>query len=73
MLRDNQSLDEIADSAKLSVTQIRTRIPFALLSPTIQKAILNGTQPPDLTADKIARTRLPIDWQEQEKLLGFEA
>jgi len=42
------------------------------LSPRIQKAIMTGAQPVDLTAKKLAHIGpLPIDWTEQESLLGF--
>jgi site-specific DNA recombinase len=42
------------------------------LAPDITKAILDGHQPPYLTADKLlANSRLPLAWQEQRALLGF--
>ena len=42
------------------------------LAPDITKAILDGNQPPDLTADKLlAHSRLPLAWHEQHVLLGF--
>ena len=35
-------------------------------------AILNGNQPPELTARKLMDdTRLPLDWNEQRRALGF--
>ena len=38
----------------------------------ITQAILDGRQPPDLTADKLlAHSRLPLAWHEQRTLLGF--
>ena len=42
------------------------------LAPDITKAILDGRQLPDLTADKLlAHSRLPLAWHEQRTLLGF--
>lgn len=42
------------------------------LAPDIVVAILNGRQPVALTATKLmADTRLPLDWSEQRKALGF--
>jgi site-specific DNA recombinase len=42
------------------------------LAPDITKAILDGRQPPDLSADKLlVHSRLPLAWQEQRVLLGF--
>jgi hypothetical protein len=37
----------------------------------IVEAILEGRQPVDLTLDKIAK-HLPVDWDEQRRVLGFE-
>jgi site-specific DNA recombinase len=44
-----------------------------LLAPDIVTAIVNGKNPPQLTAKKLMRLALqiPIDWSEQRKLLGF--
>jgi hypothetical protein len=42
------------------------------LPPDIVVAILNGRQPVALNASKlITDTRLPLDWSEQRKALGF--
>ncbi|MGZ5917423.1 MAG: recombinase family protein [Methyloceanibacter sp.] len=47
------------------------RLPF--LAPDIITAIVNGKNPPQLTAKNLMRLALqiPIDWTEQRKLLGF--
>ena len=43
------------------------------LAPDIVVAILNGRQPAGLTARKLmADTRLPLEWSEQRKALGFD-
>lgn len=45
---------------------------LSYLAPEIVIAILNGRQPVELTATKLmADTRLPLDWTEQRKTLGF--
>jgi len=45
---------------------------LTLLAPDIVGAILSGTQPPELTARKLMDdTRLPLDWDEQRRNLGF--
>jgi hypothetical protein len=38
-------------------------------------AIINGKHPPQLSAKRLMRLalKLPTDWTEQRKLLGFEA
>lgn len=47
-------------------------LPLAFLSPKITEAILTGTQPVDLTAQRLSRiTNLPSAWNEQAELLGF--
>ncbi len=42
-------------------------LPLAFLAPDIVTAILDGTQPADLTAQKLKRLKdLPLDWQNRE-------
>jgi DNA invertase Pin-like site-specific DNA recombinase len=45
-----------------------------LLAPDIVIAIVNGKNPPQLTAKKLMRLALeiPIDWSKQRELLGFQ-
>ena len=66
-----KGLLDIASAGGHAESFIRTRAPFAFLSPKIQAAILNGTQPTDLSTERIARVGVPLDWAEQEKLFGF--
>jgi hypothetical protein len=48
-------------------------LPLAFLAPDIVEAILDGRQPPELTAARLKRMRdLPLDWQQQRRYLGFE-
>ena len=43
------------------------------IAPDIVAAILAGTQPVELTAEKLVkRTDLPLDWAQQKELLGFD-
>jgi hypothetical protein len=45
---------------------------LSYLAPDITEAILDGRQPPNLTADKLlAHSRLPLTWYEQRTVLGF--
>ena len=41
------------------------------LAPDIVAAILDGTQPPELTCTKLTGANLPMDWALQRRLLGF--
>ena len=44
------------------------------LAPDIITAIVNGKNPPQLTAKKLMRLtpQIPVDWAEQRKRLGFQ-
>jgi len=45
---------------------------LSYLAPDISQAILDGSQPRDLTADKLlAHSRLPLAWRDQRTALGF--
>jgi hypothetical protein len=47
-------------------------IRLTLLAPDIIAAILSGKHPPELTARQLMDdTRLPLDWTEQRRSLGF--
>jgi hypothetical protein len=47
---------------------------FLRWPPDIITAIVNGKNPPQLTAKKLMRhaLELPVDWNEQRELLGFQ-
>ena len=65
-------LGEIAKSENM-VSSYATRLfRLTLLAPDIISAILAGKHPPELTARKLMDdTRLPLDWDEQRRSLGF--
>jgi site-specific DNA recombinase len=45
---------------------------LTVLAPDIVSAILTGKHPPELTARRLMDdTRLPLDWNEQRRFLGF--
>lgn len=60
-------LKQVAATAGKTEAQVRTRTRLAFLSPSIQQAILEGAQPPDLTLEKLVRHPLLLDWQDQDK------
>jgi len=70
-LKSGRSISEVARHEKVSEAYIRTRAQLACLSPRLQCAILDGTQPADLMLEKLVRSQLPLDWVEQEHTLGF--
>jgi DNA invertase Pin-like site-specific DNA recombinase len=69
-----RDLAEIARNEQLPKTYVHALIPLAFLAPSIVTAIVKGTQPPDLTLQKLVqRTSLAIDWPTQRQQLGFES
>lgn len=65
---------QIAAAEKVSTTHVTRMIYRSFLAPDIVKAIVDGTQPSSLTSEMLKqRLPLPIDWNEQRILLGFEA
>jgi hypothetical protein len=65
-------LDEIAKSENIVPSYATRLFRLTLLAPDIISAILGGKQPPELTARRLMDdTRLPLDWTEQRRSLGF--
>ena len=59
-------------SGKAPTSSYERRLwPLVFLAPDIQRAILEGRQPPALTLDQLLRMRIPTDWTEQRRVLGF--
>lgn len=71
-LRGGKPLGEIAAATRHSESYIRTRAQLAYLAPAIQGAILEGRQPAGLTLERIIRKPVPLDWDAQARVYGFE-
>jgi site-specific DNA recombinase len=67
------SVHDVAREEHVSAAYIYSVLRLSSLAPDIVSAIVNGRNPPQLTAKKLMRVspHLPIDWTEQRKLLGF--
>ena len=66
------TLEEIAKSVDIVPSYVTRLFRLTLLAPDIVSAILGGKQPPELNARKLLDdTRLPLDWNEQRRSLGF--
>jgi site-specific DNA recombinase len=67
------TLRAIGSNERITPGYISRLLRLPLLAPDIVTAIVNGKNPPQLTAKKLMRLALeiPIDWTEQRKLLGF--
>lgn len=67
-----KSVSELATQEGTTSNAITRLIYRALLAPDIIRAIMNGTQPTTLNSDLLKTiVPLPLDWDEQRKLLGF--
>ena len=66
------SIQMITEREGLRSGWVSRILPLAWLAPDISMAILEGRQPPHLTAKTLrALPELPIDWSEQQRILGF--
>ena len=66
------TLEEIAKSHGFVPSYATRLFRLTLLAPDIVAALLGGQQPPELTARKLMDdTRLPLEWNEQRRTLGF--
>ena len=69
---DGVPFSELAQREGVSPSYFTRLVRLSYLAPDIIQAILDGCQPRDLTADKLlARSRLPLTWHEQRRVLGF--
>ena len=66
------SIKEFAEQEQMTGSYLARLIRLAWLAPDITQAILTGQQPPALSAVHLMQGGpLPIDWQEQRRVLGF--
>ncbi len=70
-IRSGTSLGTIAAAEQQQIVFIRNRLKMAFLSPRIQCALRDGTQPPELCLERIIRDQVPLNWDEQERRYGF--
>jgi site-specific DNA recombinase len=73
MQSSDLTLHAIASQEHVIAGYISRLLRLASLAPDIVTAIISGKNPPQLTAKKLTRLalRIPVDWTEQRKLLGF--
>ena len=73
MLTDKSlTLEEVAKSENIVPSYATRLFRLTLMAPDIVSAVLSGKHPPELTARKLLDdTRLPLDWNEQRRNLGF--
>jgi hypothetical protein len=68
-----RTFSEIAEAESVTGRYVAHLVPLAFLAPDIVARILSGTQPVELTTEKLTkRIDLPLEWAEQRALLGFD-
>jgi len=74
MQTNDLTLHAIASQEHVTPGYVSRLLRLPSLAPDIITAIVNGKNPPQLTAKKLMRLalELPVDWSEQRKLLGFQ-
>jgi site-specific DNA recombinase len=66
------TFEDIAKSEGVVASYATRLFRLTVLAPDIVSAILSGKHPPELTARRLMDdTRLPLDWNEQRRRLGF--
>ena len=67
-----ESIHDLSKQVDYDSSEISRFLPLAFLAPDIIESILVGTQPIDLTQEKLRRlSNLPYQWEDQRELLGF--
>ena len=75
MQKSGLTLHAIASQEHVTPGYVSRLLRLSSLAPDIITAIVNGKNPPQVTAKKSTRLALeiPVDWTAQRKLLGFHA
>jgi site-specific DNA recombinase len=66
-----KSLNELALEDRCTRPYVSSLIRLAYLAPDVTRAIVNGTQPAQLTLADLMRRDIPLDWAEQRRSFGF--
>ena len=68
-----RSLAEIAAREGLAVRYVGRLIRLAFLAPDIVESIVEGRQPPSLTAEAVTRhIEIPLEWRAQRTALNIQ-
>lgn len=67
----DKSIAELARAKRVRPCDFARYLRVNYLAPDIQAAIIDGTQPQDLTVWDILKGPMPLDWGQQRQLLGF--
>jgi DNA invertase Pin-like site-specific DNA recombinase len=69
-LKMGMSISAIASEAGTSTRGIQQVLPLAFLAPDLIRAALDGSQPPQLSSDRLIKSHIPSDWDAQMRLYG---
>lgn len=72
-IKSGTLMKDIAARYGWQTLMVRQRIQLAFLSPAIVGAIIEGRQPEGLTLTQLVTSDIPLDWDEQWAVLGFQA
>jgi len=64
-------LEEICEKEGLSRRRLLQLVDHGLLAPDLVRKVLEGHQPVSLTSEWLQRNALPLDWQEQRRVIGL--
>lgn len=66
-----RSMSDLAKAKRMGPSQLARFVRLNYLAPDIQTAIIDGTQPDGITAWDLLNGPMPLDWEQQRQLLGF--
>ena len=67
----NKTIAELAREKRIGPSTFARMLRVNYLAPDIQAAIVDGTEPEHLTCWHILKGPMPLDWEQQRRLLGF--
>jgi hypothetical protein len=67
----SKSISELAREKRMGPSTFARMLRVNYLAPDIQAAIIDGTQPDSLTCWDILKGPMPLDWEQQRRLMGF--
>lgn len=67
----SKTISELAREKSMGPSTFARMLRVNYLAPDIQAAIVDGTQPEHLTCWHILKGPMPLDWEQQRRLLGF--
>lgn len=69
-----ETISDLAAANGFNASYFTCVLRIAYLAPDVIQTIVEGNQPPKLTANRLVRIRnLPIDWGHEREYLGFPA